>query len=290
MTCMITVLSFQLFRALCFSTMQRSPSSHTKLHGHMPDKSVWNHEGRADREHSRMAIGKDLILRHEMVALQQGDLISKNSFYANGAQDLGQEYIAKHCHLNYDLVPFKDQLVPHSENRTLKGRVSLAQADHYSPPGRRHSAIEFNDPGDVPVASSPQRVPMEGQWRLTSSLSSPDLGASSPYQHYAGVSRRVLVPSQSEASRERFSQTKEQHQQFQADNQLLWNVRDAYQQKERHFDRLSEDASLAEFPPRWGFTNTMVLQEIPIRRRANLESASRATLTGPGCSFLHNHG
>jgi hypothetical protein len=34
----------------------------------------------------------------------------------------------------------------------------------------------------------------------------------------------------------------------------------------------------------------MVFQEIPIRRRANLESASRATLTGPGCSFLHNHG
>jgi hypothetical protein len=26
----------------------------------------------------------------------------------------------------------------------------------------------------------------------------------------------------------------------------------------------------------------MVFQEIPIRRRANLESASRATLTGPG--------
>ena len=85
-------------------------------------------------------------------------------------------------------------------------------------------------------------------------------------------------------------QHQRQHQQFQADNQLLWNVRDAYQQKERHFDRLSEDASLAEFPPRWGFTKTMVFQEIPIRRRANLESASRVTLTGPSCSFLHNHG
>jgi len=249
-----------------------------KLHGHMPDRGVWSHEGRAEREHARMSIGKDLVLRHDEASNSQNDFLYANTFFANGSAPLEHSSTTRHCHLDHNLVPFTS-MSPHSEGKVVNGRHS-AEAAVASPPGRRISAIEFDDGG--PPSNSPQRVPMDGAWRLTSSLSANELrsgdggsgggsgGGTVEYRRHAGASRKVSAPSDHA---------------FQSENHQLWGSRAAQRQHERRREHSWEDETLSEFPQRWGFPQSAALHEIPIRRRANLECASRVTLTGSGCSF-----
>jgi len=339
-----------------------SPPRRSLMHGVHQEMGVWSHEGKAELEHKRQSIGKDLVLKHEGASNSVNDFLYANTMFSNGGgEPIGHTSTTRHCHLGHDLVPY-NSFSPHSELRPVDGPRPAMPGQH-SPPGRRLSAIEFDDglshsrvlsqrpppssqhtperggrasldqrlgthhnapaaspggrsrgpptlytaagphhfPSDmIPTeghtigkvvhhggirvvkrpqetegaaasplaASSPSRVPTDGGWRLTSSMSESQLDCG--YKRWDGASRKVVPQSD---------------HRFQSDNARLWDARAQQQQQTRQHDRQFEDTALSSFSSRWGFPNSGVYQEIPIRRRANMEKASSVTLTGPGCSF-----
>ena len=243
--------------ALVATLMARSP---TRFHGELPPPGVWHAEGHGARE-GKMSFSKTFIPKHEiaMDAKGGGDFVYANSFFQNGTVASSQDGVrSRDLHLGHDLVPLAGAPSGLTPSRSSSNH---ATARHPSPPGRRISAIEFDD------GHSPQRVPVDGAWRLTSTLSSPDIAT---VQHHPGMARRV-VPQQERS--------------MQLVNRRLWVERGEGGRVDRQRTVAAERAALAEFPPRWGFLETANFAELAIRRRAPAqEHTSRPTL--PGCQGL----
>lgn len=105
---------------------------------------MWSHEGKAELEHKRQSIGKDLVLKHEGASNSVNDFLYANTMFSNGGgEPIGHTSTTRHCHLGHDLVPY-NSFSPHSELRPVDGPRPAMPGQH-SPPGRRLSAIEFDD-------------------------------------------------------------------------------------------------------------------------------------------------
>ena len=245
------------------SPSTRSPTR-TVMHGTLPPPGVWSVEGYGKRE-AKMSFSKTFIPKHEiaMDAKGGGDFLYANTFFNNGLVAGSQEGIrSRDLHLGHDLVP----LAPRSNNMPSRSSSSNKVERHPSPPGRRISAIEFDDgawAGSPVAAHSPQRVPVEGAWRLTSMLSSPELAT---VQHHQGVTRQV-VPQQA--------------RNMQLVNRSLYEAKARGARADRERKLSEERSALADFAPRWGFLESGNIDELVSRRRAPAQHhISRPTLPG----------
>ena len=267
--------------------MPRSPSK-TVMHGELPPPGVWSFEGFGRRgasypsrslhhrvshlasppvvsaDHTNMSFNKHLIPKHD-TALVSADFLYANTFYSNGLVDMGPIH-SKDLHLGYDLVPLAP---PPGAAPPRMGNTHAAR----SPPGRRLSAIEFDDGAWAEATNvTPKRVPVGGAWRLTSSISSPDLAAS------PGKVARKVYP---------------QHERnVQRDNRELRETRASSSTAQRWRQIEEEKAALASWPRRWGFEGTANSTEngkglfIPIRKRGPPEDHFSSRPTLPGCDGL----
>ena len=120
---------------------------------------------------------------------------------------------------------------------------------------------------------TPKRVPVEGAWRLTSSISSPDL-ASSPGPK---VARKVYPQLERDV---------------QLENRELRDSRASSSTAQRWRQIEEEKAALASWPRRWGFEGTANSTEncngliIPNRRRGPPAEHFSMRPTLPGCDGL----
>jgi len=281
-------------------TMSMHSPSRTVLHGHIPDKGVWSFDGKAEREFKNLSIGKDMVLKHEAASDSTNDFLYANTFFANtGGQQQGHTSTTSKTHLGYGargdyLVP-SVYLSPHSQARNVdKLHQAAASSGCLSPPGRKISAVQFDD-GISSVAgsaanSSPQRVPTSNGWRLSSSLSASELADGSPssYRRHFGASRRVDAPWRLDSRDVRGGPEMglaREEKICQADNRELWQRRAAQQCMDRQAEKLHEDVEAAAWGERWGFTQTRTHYEIPIRKACYPSQSNRVTLTGASCRF-----
>ena len=190
------------------------------MYGDLPPPGVWDRGGKARNEHKNMSIGKNLVPL-DAILNSGNDFMFANSYFSNGAS-------------SQDFSEFR--------KRTPVSRAPHEQPPYgMSPPGKRISAVTFNDGswGQLTTSQSsltdfsPQRVPVNNRWGLSSSFSSPDLTPA--------ASRRVLPQS---AAR------------FELDNQVLAAERSEAMVAEKSRSIAADKVALAEFPKRWGFSGT----------------------------------
>ena len=198
------------------------------------------------------------------------DFVHTNSYYSNTGGVTPSSKMARELHLDRSLVP-----LAHTEH------MPLARPNPSLSPSRRISAIRFEDrtkspatgvlsagmaPAGSPSTSSPQRVYMDGQWRLKTHLGASASSSSLPSRQPAGDIGKQPV----HAPIERL---------VQLDNRALADHRSAHSRAERRVRHADERSALGDWGARWGYPGTAHKNDSPSRRRFN-PSASHPTLVG----------
>ena len=216
------------------------------------------------------------------------DFVHINSYYSNTGGVTPSSWVARELHLDRSLVPLAQT-----------EHVPLSRPNPSLSPSRRISAIRFEDRTKSPAAglpladmppagspstsssmpavtavasasshagASPQRVYVDGQWRLRTSLGTSASSPSLPSRQPAGDigKQPVHVPI------ERL---------MQLDNRALADSRTAHSQAERRVRLEDERSALDDWGARWGYPGTAHKNDSPTRRRYN-PSASQPTLIG----------
>lgn len=307
------------------TTRHRAPVT---LHGTIPPPGVWSDEGHGVRKRV-FNLGDDLVPLHSAQ-----DFVSNNSFFSNGAGDGQAKAFAQAREISLDHV-LKPPPPPATITSDTGAASSPLQSSHggappaafpgalaASSPVRRISAVRLQDAsslGPTPGASaSPQRVFVDGAWRLNlgapapaASMGSPDMSGSWAFrgaapdassgalggrapalqQSYGGgsgggtpASSSTLALSASRASLlveegKRFV-THESERQFQLDNIALAASRGSAKALERQRSIDSDREMLDDWTARWGYPDRRFsLQDSPSRRRLD-PTVTQPTLVG----------
>jgi len=202
----------------------------------------WEPDGFALRNSKNMNIGLDFVTTHE--GAQEGDFLYNNSYFANGAN--GQEcQRARELHLDASLVPLATLPKP-----------TPAQRSPLLSPSKRLSAITFEDGSQLAAgavaAISPQRMYIDGAWRLSTSLGK---SASSPsLPRHLGDAGKQPVPLRSE-------------RRVQLENRHLSDNRSASLAHVRQREMQDDMSRGAVWDERWGFPGRPIQDDSPSRRR-----------------------
>jgi hypothetical protein len=218
-----------------------------RLHGgSIPAPGVWDVEGYGIRKAANAQIGTDMVTAE---AGAGADFLYTNSYWSNGAtgNECGR---ARELHLDVSLVPFAQ--APAS-NAGAQRSLSL------SPSKRIISGIAFDD-GSQPSAAgasvSPQRVCVDGAWRLSTSLgtSASASSLSSPVPRHLGDEGKQPVPVFNE-------------RRVQLDNRKLADSRAATFVHERRTEVQDDRSRNGAWDARWGFPGRPSFEESPTRKR-----------------------
>lgn len=269
-------------RALARSEREglRPPTMPTLAFGQLPPPGVWHDRGQGARRDEKALIGLD------MQAKVGNDFLIDNSFFANSGAQVQPATRPKELHLDVNLVPFAQPTAP---SAPLGRSPSKA-------PGRRISAHCFEDmttapnypvtisssyspsklaapPIEAGSSASPQRMYVDGQWRLSTSLSSPSLPMSRagerhpPDRQMAGDIGKQFVYSPNEKA-------------FLHQNRALADAQVEREHRETRLKREGERSALGDWRSRWGFEATPGVEFSRSRRKPFSEAASKPTLQG----------
>ena len=291
------------------ATRHRAPVT---LHGTIPPPRVWSDEGHAVRKRV-FNLGDDLVPLHSAQ-----DFVSNNSFFSNGAGDGQAKAFAQAREISLDHV-LKPPPPPATTTSDTPGAsdIPLHSSHGGAPPAafppaagsspmRRISAVRLQDASSLGLTSgasaSPQRVFVDGAWRLNLGAPAPAAAVGSPDRSSWGfrgaapdhassggglaapASSSTLTLSASRASLlvdegKRFV-THESERQFQLDNIALAASRGTAKTLERQRSIDSDREMLDEWTARWGYPDRRFsLQDSPSRRRFD-PTASQPTLVG----------
>lgn len=251
----------------------------TSTYGDLPPPGVWHDRGQGSRKDEKALIGIDFV------ANAGNDFLMENSFFSNSGAQVQSATRPKELHLDVNLVPLAQPSAP-SYGRNPPGA-----------PGMRLSAHRFEDmTPTVPItitsayspsklgafsadpggAATPQRMCVDGQWRLSSSLSS---SASTPNLHISRAGARHPPDRQQAGDIGKQFVHSPSKREFLNQNRALADARVAQLQQETRVKREGERSALGDWRSRWGFEATPGV-EFSRSRRKPFEVASKPTLQG----------
>ena len=227
-------------------------------HGTLPAPGVWDGLGFAQRHARNRKIGAEGVGIVSEAGAQPtsngqtggGDWVHNNSFYSNGATGEASS-TARLVHLDMTLVP---RAPPPGPAPQRSPTVS---------PAKRVSGIIFDDgSGSAGGGGSPQRVCVDGAWRLNLGTS-----GSSPSLPKAEMGKRFVPLEQHNGRR------------LQLDNRTLMEHRVGSLKQHQLAVKQEDLNALGAWGQRWGFQGSPSDLDSPTRRRAN-PSAMMPTLAG----------
>lgn len=221
------------------------------LHGTLPTPGVWNMEGFAQRHAKNVSLNSAFVPTDEAVMAHGADMLAANSFYSNGGHEPTCSS-AKALHLDSDLVPFAPAPAAASPARQPASPSKSPAAHRISTIDWTRLGFEDGAAGGTGASPSrtPQRVCVDGAWRLKSSLSSPSLPVT--YSPCPGASKHVV---------------RQPERKVQLDNYALAETRSAWQRADKREAVAEERRALAAWDTRWGFPHARNTFDAPSRRK-----------------------
>jgi len=235
------------------------------LHGTLPAPGVWSMEGFGQRHAKNVSLNSAFVPTAEAMMAHGADMLTTNSFYSNGGHE--QAYSsARALHLDSNLVPFAPAPSAASPSRQPASPSKSPAAHRISAVDWTRFGFEEGAAGGVGASPSrtPQRMCVDGAWRLNSSLSSPSLPVT--YSPCPGASKHVV---------------RQPERAVQLDNYALAEARSTRQRADRREVIAEEQRALAAWDTRWGFLQARNTLDAPSRRK-HVEVPHMPSLTSLG--------